>query len=103
MPAVWFRVLTAWSGDASQPVALPGITQRPRRDPGPPPSGSYSRPMKGAEQSSPHTDPAENARAADEDREAIAETLRIAAGEGRINLEELNERLYIKVRQGRRR
>jgi Domain of unknown function (DUF1707) len=49
--------------------------------------------MTGAEQSSPQTDPAENARASDADREAIAEMLRIAAGEGRINLEELDERL----------
>lgn len=37
--------------------------------------------------------PADTARAADADREAVAERLRIAAGEGRIDLEELDERL----------
>jgi hypothetical protein len=38
-------------------------------------------------------DPADAARAADADREAVAERLRIAAGEGRIDLEELDDRL----------
>ncbi|MDL4777395.1 MULTISPECIES: DUF1707 SHOCT-like domain-containing protein [Thermomonosporaceae] len=40
-------------------------------------------------------DPADTARAADADREAVAERLRIAAGEGRIDLEELDERLSL--------
>ena len=37
--------------------------------------------------------PAGTARAADADREAVAERLRIAAGDGRIDLAELDERL----------
>jgi hypothetical protein len=37
--------------------------------------------------------PANAARAADADREAVAERLRIAAGDGRIDLAELDERL----------
>jgi hypothetical protein len=37
--------------------------------------------------------PADEARVADADRETVAERLRIAAGEGRIDLEELDERL----------
>jgi hypothetical protein len=37
--------------------------------------------------------PADAARAADSDREAVAERLRIAAGDGRIDLAELEERL----------
>jgi Domain of unknown function (DUF1707) len=49
--------------------------------------------MTGAEQSSPWADPEDAARAADADREAVAERLRIAAGEGRIDLAELDERL----------
>jgi hypothetical protein len=49
--------------------------------------------MTGAEQSSPSADPEDAARAADADREAVAERLRIAAGEGRIDLAELDERL----------
>ena len=49
--------------------------------------------MTGTEQSSPSLDPEDTARAADADREAVAERLRIAAGEGRIDLAELDERL----------
>ncbi|HEY7142652.1 MAG TPA: DUF1707 domain-containing protein [Streptosporangiaceae bacterium] len=48
--------------------------------------------MTGAEPS-PSLIPAGTARAADADREAVAERLRIAAGEGRIDLAELDERL----------
>jgi hypothetical protein len=54
----------------------------------------YSRFMAGMEQSSP-MDPADIARAADADREAVVERLRIAAGDGRIDLEELEERLSL--------
>ncbi len=59
------------------------------------PAVSYSRPMTDAEQPSPMTGPAGIAelRAADADREAIAERLRVAAGDGRIDLAELDERL----------
>jgi hypothetical protein len=39
------------------------------------------------------TDAIGNVRASDADREAVSERLRIAAGEGRITLEELEERL----------
>ena len=49
--------------------------------------------MTDAEQSSPPVNPDDAARAADADREAVAERLRIAAGEGRIDLAELDERL----------
>lgn len=49
--------------------------------------------MTGAEQSPAPIDPADTVRAADADREAIAEKLRIAASEGRIDLEELDDRL----------
>jgi hypothetical protein len=51
--------------------------------------------MTEAEQPSPMTRPAGMAelRAADTDREAIAERLRAAAGDGRIDLAELDERL----------
>jgi hypothetical protein len=49
--------------------------------------------MTGPEQSSAPVSPADTARAADADREAVAEKLRIAAGEGRIDLEELDDRL----------
>jgi len=45
------------------------------------------------EQSLPPSDPADAARAADADREAVAERLRVAAGEGRIDLAELDDRL----------
>jgi hypothetical protein len=48
--------------------------------------------MTDAEQSSPLV-PASVARAGDADREAVAERLRIAAGDGRIDLAELDERL----------
>jgi hypothetical protein len=41
----------------------------------------------------PTPNPAVPARAADGDREAVAERLRVAAGDGRINLVELEERL----------
>jgi Domain of unknown function (DUF1707) len=37
--------------------------------------------------------PADAARAGDADREAVAEQLRMAAGEGRLDLEELDDRL----------
>jgi len=55
----------------------------------------YSRSMADAEQPSPMTTPKEMAepRAGDADREAVAERLRVAAGEGRIDLAELDERL----------
>jgi Domain of unknown function (DUF1707) len=49
--------------------------------------------MAGMEQSLPPSDPADAARAADADREAVAERLRVAAGEGRIDLAELDDRL----------
>jgi hypothetical protein len=49
--------------------------------------------MAGTEQSLPSSDPADAARAADADREAVAERLRMAAGEGRLDLEELDDRL----------
>jgi hypothetical protein len=51
--------------------------------------------MTDAEQPSPMTRPPDMAglRAADADREAIAERLRVAAGDGRIDLAELDERL----------
>ncbi|MDH2427456.1 DUF1707 domain-containing protein [Sphaerisporangium sp. TRM90804] len=39
------------------------------------------------------TDVVGNVRASDDDREQAAERLRVAAGEGRISLDELNERL----------
>ncbi|MEU8271150.1 DUF1707 domain-containing protein [Sphaerisporangium sp. NPDC049002] len=39
------------------------------------------------------TDATGNLRASDADRDAVAERLRIAAGDGRISLEELDERL----------
>jgi hypothetical protein len=45
------------------------------------------------EQSSAPPIPAAAARAGDADREAVAERLRIAAGDGRIDLAELDERL----------
>ena len=49
--------------------------------------------MTDAEQSSPSVNPDDASRAADADREAVAERLRIAAGQGRIDLAELDERL----------
>jgi hypothetical protein len=49
--------------------------------------------MTGAERPSDHLIPADTDRAADADREAVAERLRIAVGEGRIDLEELDERI----------
>jgi hypothetical protein len=49
--------------------------------------------MTDAEQSSAPLSPADTARAADADREAIAEKLRVAATEGRIDFEELDDRL----------
>ena len=49
--------------------------------------------MTDAEQSSPPISPADTTRAADTGREAIAETLRIATAEGRIDFEELDDRL----------
>jgi Domain of unknown function (DUF1707) len=45
------------------------------------------------EQSSAPLIPASEARAGDADREAVAERLRVAAGDGRIDLAELDERL----------
>lgn len=48
--------------------------------------------MTDAGQSSPLV-PAGEARAGDADREAVAERLRVAAGDGRIDLAELDERL----------
>jgi uncharacterized protein DUF1707 len=51
--------------------------------------------MTGPEQSLPGIDSAENARAADADREAIAGMLRIAAGEGRLDLDELDDRISL--------
>ena len=49
--------------------------------------------MSDAEQSSAPVGPADTARAGDADRERAAERLRVAAGEGRIDLAELDERL----------
>ena len=49
--------------------------------------------MTGPEQSPAPLGPAGTARAGDADREAMAEKLRVAAGEGRIDLEELDDRL----------
>ena len=49
--------------------------------------------MSDPEQSSAPVGPADTARAADADRESAAERLRIAAGEGRIDLTELDDRL----------
>ena len=49
--------------------------------------------MTGAEQSPAPVSPPGTARAADADREAIAEILRVAAAEGRIDFEELDDRL----------
>jgi hypothetical protein len=49
--------------------------------------------MTEADQSSAPLVPAGAARAGDADREAVAERLRIAAGDGRIDLAELDERL----------
>jgi hypothetical protein len=49
--------------------------------------------MSDIERSSAPLVPATDARAADADREAVAERLRIAAGDGRIDLAELDERL----------
>jgi Domain of unknown function (DUF1707) len=55
----------------------------------------YSHSMAEGEQPAVRTTPAYvvEARAGDADREAVAERLRIAAGEGRIDLTELDERL----------
>jgi hypothetical protein len=49
--------------------------------------------MTGAEQSPVPVSPAGTARAGDADREAVAEQLRVAAAEGRIDFEELDDRL----------
>jgi len=49
--------------------------------------------MTGAEHPPVPLTPADTARAADADREAVAEKLRVAAVEGRIDFEELDERL----------
>jgi hypothetical protein len=49
--------------------------------------------MSDTEPSSAPLIPQDAARAADADREAVADRLRIAAGDGRIDLEELDERL----------
>jgi len=49
--------------------------------------------MTDMEHSSAPLNPVDVARAADADREAIAERLRIAAGDGRIDLAELEDRL----------
>jgi hypothetical protein len=49
--------------------------------------------MTDAEQSPVPLSPADTARAADTDREATAEILRTAAAEGRIDFEELDDRL----------
>ena len=49
--------------------------------------------MSDADQSSGPLIPASAARAADADREAVADQLRIAAGDGRIDLAERDERL----------
>ena len=56
-------------------------------------SGTYSRRMSDADQSSAPLIPAVAARAGDADREAVADRLRIAAGDGRIDLAELDEAL----------
>lgn len=48
--------------------------------------------MTADERSAPPV-PDDSARAADADREAVADRLRVAAGEGRLNFEELDERL----------
>lgn len=48
--------------------------------------------MTADERSAPPV-PEDTVRAADADREAVAERLRLAAGEGRINFDELDERL----------
>jgi len=53
----------------------------------------YSRPMTDADSPASRPNDLAAQRAADADREAIAERLRIAAGEGRIELWELDERL----------
>jgi DUF1707 SHOCT-like domain len=49
--------------------------------------------MSDADRSPAPLIPADVTRAADADREAVAERLRIAAGDGRIDLDELDERL----------
>jgi hypothetical protein len=49
--------------------------------------------MTGMEESLPVSGPADTSRAGDADREAVAERLRMAAGEGRLDLEELDDRL----------
>jgi len=49
--------------------------------------------MTGPEQSPAPPSPAGTARAGDADREAVAERLRVAAGEGRIDFAELDDRL----------
>src|ERR1700735_3707760 len=54
---------------------------------------TYSRRMSDADQSSGPLIPASAARAADADREAVADQLRIAAGDGRIDLAEREGRL----------
>ncbi|MDA0562830.1 DUF1707 domain-containing protein [Streptomonospora sp. S1-112] len=46
-----------------------------------------------ADSTSPHHHPARAMRASDRDRDAVARILQAAAGEGRITLEELEERL----------
>jgi DUF1707 SHOCT-like domain len=51
--------------------------------------------MSDADQSSAPLIPPDTARAADADREAVAERLRIAAGDGRIDRDELDERLAL--------
>jgi hypothetical protein len=53
----------------------------------------YGCAMDDAELSSASTDAADAARAADADRESIASSLRSAAGEGRIDFAELDQRL----------
>jgi hypothetical protein len=53
----------------------------------------YSQPMTDADSPASWPNDLAAQRAADADREAIAERLRIAAGEGRIELWELDERL----------
>ncbi len=56
---------------------------------------SYSRAMTDADQPAPVPEPSDIAsqRASDADRDAVAERLRVAAGEGRIEPWELDERL----------
>jgi hypothetical protein len=56
-------------------------------------ASTYSRAMTDTARSSAPLIAADAARAADADREAVAERLRIAAGDGRIDLVELEERL----------